>query len=273
MNLATLDHLIERDNTNIFDKNAKRNRGLLSLWYEILIFVFIFVLVFVLAVVFTNANLFINSLGFDNSGHVNSIINLDDEAFTREFFKKDMIDLNISNREILWYDINSVLIDRIDSYVIDFNILPPVDRLIIDGISLDVPLISETSKDYGDFVNGDFDDELREWVVRYPTTPWPGMWWNTLIFGHTSQERWERNPYGTVFSHLPKLNQGDEIKMVWWWELYKYKVVTTVIRRPRDVDKEFQKRQNMDKEYITLMWCYPLWTTKQRMMVIAERVY
>jgi LPXTG-site transpeptidase (sortase) family protein len=55
--------------------------------------------------------------------------------------------------------------------------------------------------------------------------------------------------------------------------LYTYKVVETVVRWPKDVDTEFQKRQAKDKEYITLMGCYPLGTTKQRMMVMAERVY
>lgn len=94
-----------------------------------------------------------------------------------------------------------------------------------------------------------------------------------MLFGHTSQERREHNPYGTVFSHIPKLQYGDEIQLVRKGELYTYKVVETVIRRPKDVDTEFQKREAKDKEYLTLMGCYPLGTTKQRMMVIAERVF
>jgi len=64
-------------------------------------------------------------------------------------------------------------------------------------------------------VKGDFDLELRDGAVKYPTTPMPGEGGNTLIFGHTSQERREKNPYGTVFSQLPKLQYGDEIKVVW----------------------------------------------------------
>lgn len=94
-----------------------------------------------------------------------------------------------------------------------------------------------------------------------------------MLFGHTSQERREHNPYGTVFSNMGKLNYSDEVQIVWKGELYTYKVVETVIRRPKDVDTEFQKREAKDKEYLTLMGCYPLGTTKQRMMVIAERVY
>ncbi len=72
---------------------------------------------------------------------------------------------------------------------------------------------------------------------------------------------------------MGKLNYSDEVQIVWKGELYTYKVVETVIRRPKDVDTEFQKREAKDKEYLTLMGCYPLGTTKQRMMVIAERVY
>lgn len=161
---------------------------------------------------------------------------------------------------------------QLPNYHINFNILPPVSRLLIPSIGLDVPLVDVTSKYEGDFVRGDFDTELTQGVVKYPTTPEPGLDGNTLFFGHTSQEWREHNPYGTVFVHLPKLQAGDEIQVVWEGILYKYIVQEIMIRRPKEVDKEFQKRQQMDGEYITLMGCYPLGTTKQRMMVIAKRV-
>jgi LPXTG-site transpeptidase (sortase) family protein len=74
-----------------------------------------------------------------------------------------------------------------------------------------------------------------------------------MIFGHTSQERWEKNPYGTVFSNLPKLQAGDEIQLVYDGELHTYRVVETVVKRPKDVEAEFQKRQALDKDILTLM--------------------
>lgn len=189
------------------------------------------------------------------------------DALIEKYHNTESIDKTIAN------NVESVLENKLWYYGFDFNTLPPVDRVIVAGIWLDVPLVSLTDKSVTDFSQWEFDLELREWVVKYPTTPRPGEGGNTLIFWHTSQERREKNPYGTVFSNLPKLQYGDEVKLVREGELYTYKVLETVIHRPKDVDAEFQKRQEKDGEYVTLMWCYPLGTTKQRMMVIAERVY
>jgi LPXTG-site transpeptidase (sortase) family protein len=255
----------------------------LPIWVnEAKLFLAIFVAIFFGMLVFTNANLFMHALGISHSAGfgTDSLAFMDSAniaaiAADRPNIAVDTILEKYSqgSQDPLALGVQTMLENRLSYYSFDFNTLPPVDRIIIAGISLDVPLVSITSKSEGDFVRGDFDAELRDGVVKYPTTPAPGEWGNTLVFGHTSQERREKNPYGTVFSNIPKLQYGDEIQLVWKGELYTYRVVETVIRRPRDVDSEFQKRQEKDKEYITLMGCYPLGTTKQRMMVMAERVY
>ena len=278
----TLDSLIDDISYKNTSKPQKKTVRLPVFLQEIKLFWAIFIAMFFGMLVFTNANLFMHALGLVHNDYDNQSL-----AFAQEIDsmivdsaierKQDAIlekykDISITQNPVAT-NIGTVLENKLAQYDFNFNTLPPVDRLVVDGIALDVPLISVTEKSEGDFVRGDFDIELRDGVVKYPTTPMPGEWGNTLIFGHTSQERREKNPYGTVFSNLPKLQAWDEIKLVWKGELYKYKIVETVIRRPKDVDKEFQKRQNMDKEYITLMWCYPLGTTRQRMMVMAERVY
>jgi len=110
-------------------------------------------------------------------------------------------------------------------YDFDFNLLPPMDRLIVSKINLDVPLIDSKYKNENDFTQWNFDEELENGVVKYPTTPQPGFEWNTLLFGHTSQEWREKNPYGTVFSRISELDQWDEIKLIRQWKLYEYKIV------------------------------------------------
>jgi len=160
--------------------------------------------------------------------------------------------------------------EKMKSYSFDFNTVPPTNRLIISKIDLDVPIVNSKYKDQSDFTQGNFDTELENWVVKYPTTPEPWKIWNTLIFGHTSQERWKKNPYWTVFSKIPNLNIWDEITLIWWWNLYKYKIVEKIIVSPKNVDAQYKKYQNWD--FITLMGCYPIWRTDKRMMITAERI-
>lgn len=275
----TLDSLIQEQ---AIEKKPERKQ-LLPVWFnEVKMFLAIFVAIFFGMLVFTNANLFMHALGITHSAGfgTDSLAFADNKsiadittdkpiAVTDDIIKRYALDEHAP----LALDLQTVLENRISYYSFDFNTLPPVDRIIIGGISLDVPLISTSTKSEWDFIKWDFDEELTNGVVKYPTTPAPWEWGNTLLFGHTSQERREHNPYWTVFSNIPKLQYGDEIKLVWKWELYTYKVIETVIHYPKDVDTEFQKREKKDKEYLTLMWCYPLGTTKQRMMVIAERIY
>lgn len=280
----TLDSLIhDMQKTHAHKRSHTKKVTALSRLSEIKVFAVIFISIFLGAIVFTNANLFMQALGMDTVVSWNSLAvadaNIADIVDKRAEHEQEVDALiqkyhnSESVEQTVGTDVQSVLKNKLSYYGFDFNTLPPVDRVVVSSIWLDVPLLSLTDKSVVDFGQGDFDTELREWVVKYPTTPTPGEGGNTLIFGHTSQERREKNPYGTVFSNIPKLQPDDEIKIVRGWELYTYKVVETVVHRPKDVDKEFQKRQDKDAEYVTLMWCYPLGTTKQRMMVIAERVY
>lgn len=278
----TLDSLIHDMHKSQYTSHVKNTKWLSRL-SEVKTFAAIFIAIFFGAIVFTNANLFMQALGLDTVASWNSlavasadIADIVDkragheqevDALIQKYHNSESVEQTVGT------DGESLLKNKLSYYGFDFNTLPPVDRVVVPSIWLDVPLISIVDKSLVDLARAEFDSELREWVVKYPTTPTPGENGNTLIFWHTSQERWEKNPYGTVFSNLPKLQYGDEIKLVRNWELYTYKVVHTAIHRPKDVDTEFQKRQEKDGEYVTLMWCYPLGTTKQRMMVIAERVY
>ena len=161
---------------------------------------------------------------------------------------------------------------NLDSYDFSFNLLPPTNRLVIPAINLDVPLVETNVHDYKKFTETTFDADLENWVVKYPTTPNPWEWWNAFFFGHTSQEYWKSNPYGTVFRRIPQLKENDKIQVVRDWVLYEYKVLKTVIVKPKEVNDTYVNFWEEGKEYITLMWCYPIWRTDKRMMVFAEKI-
>jgi LPXTG-site transpeptidase (sortase) family protein len=133
-------------------------------------------------------------------------------------------------------------------------------------------LITSDHKEIDDFSNGDFDDELMKWVVKYPTTPEPWEIGNTLIFGHTSSEAWKKNPYATVFKDIPTLQNGEVIKVIREWQLYKYQIIDHRIVLPKDVNTNYLEFQDKKKDYITLMWCYPIGKAAKRYLVIAEAI-
>ncbi len=178
----------------------------------------------------------------------------------------------ISTQQEVATDMNHYLQQNLDSYDFSFNLLPPTNRLIIPTINLDVPLVESSVVTYKDFTETSFDSDLENWVVKYPTTPNPWEWWNAFFFGHTSQEYWKKNPYWTVFRNIPQLKENDKIQIVREWVLYEYKVVKTVIVRPKDVNDTYVDFWEKWKEYITLMWCYPIGRTDKRMMIFAEKI-
>jgi len=178
----------------------------------------------------------------------------------------------ISLQQDIAPSMDNYLQNNIDSYDFSFNMLPPTNRLIIPAISLDVPLIQTDINNYSDFTESTFDADLENWVVKYPTTPNPWEWGNAFFFGHTSQEYWKNNPYGTVFRRIPQLRENDKIQVVRDGVLYEYKVVKTIIVKPKNVNDTYMNFWETGEEYITLMWCYPVWRTDKRMMVFAERI-
>lgn len=178
----------------------------------------------------------------------------------------------VSLQQDIATDMDHYLQQNLDSYDFSFNLLPPTNRLIIPAINLDVPLVESSITTYKDFTETSFDSDLENWVVKYPTTPNPWDWGNAFFFGHTSQEYWKKNPYWTVFRNIPQLKQNDKIQVVWDWVLYEYKVLKTVVVRPRDVNDTYVNFWEAGKEYITLMWCYPIGRIDKRMMIFAERI-
>lgn len=169
-------------------------------------------------------------------------------------------------------DMNHYLQQNLDNYEFSFNLLPPTNRLIIPAINLDVPLVETSISNFDNVTETTFDPDLENGVVRYPTTPTPWEGGNAFFFGHTSQEYRKNNPYGTVFRRIPQLKEGDKIQVIRDWVLYEYKVLDTVVVKPKNVNDTYMNFGEEWKEYITLMWCYPIGRTDKRMMVFAEKI-
>lgn len=148
--------------------------------------------------------------------------------------------------------IQEYLQSNIANYNLDFNMLPPTDRVIIPRINVNAPLRqSSFTKHIDEISTADFDKDLYHGIVQYPTTPSAGAGGNTLIFGHTSYESRKNNPYATIFSQLPKLQNGDIMQVIQNGKLYEYEIINKSIISPQKVNEEYLKYT--DGDYLTLL--------------------
>lgn len=162
--------------------------------------------------------------------------------------------------------------NRLAWYKTPFSLLPPGKHVRIHRLWVDAPIVDISYASAEQMEHGAFHDELAQWVVKYPFTADPWQKWNTLIFWHSSVDFWETksNPYGFIFSHLNELQVGDTIEIVRNGQQHMYRVEETVIKSPTEVNEVVTKFSN-DK-FLTLMACYPRFSTAQRILVVAKAI-
>jgi LPXTG-site transpeptidase (sortase) family protein len=170
----------------------------------------------------------------------------------------------IDIRDIVW-DIKTEEIN------LDIEIIPFVNRVVIPKIAKNIPLVDINQGNVEDFdeLNDVFMDELKWWVVRYPGSAKPWNFWNSFIFGHSSNFPWIEWDYNDVFALLDRLEIWDEIITYYEWQKYVYRIKEKKVINPNDVS--VLKRDTGKKE-ITLMTCWPIGTTYNRLLLIGEIV-
>ncbi len=151
-----------------------------------------------------------------------------------------------------------------------FSVTPYENRIIIPRINKNVPLVDVSVEAHADFdtMHEVFMEELKKGVVRYPGTAEPGQIGNAFIFGHSSNYPWIQSEYNDVFALLDQLQKDDEIIVYYQQKKYTYRVTDRVVVKPGDV-KALEGRDPTKKE-LSLMTCWPIGTTLERMILFAE---
>lgn len=98
-------------------------------------------------------------------------------------------------------------------------------------------------------------DNLSEHLIQYPGTALPGKKGNAVIFGHSILPSFY-NPknYISIFSLLPTLKKGDEIKIYYDGIEYLYKVESMFEVLPTDIQV---LAQDSSDSFLTLVTCTP----------------
>ena len=165
--------------------------------------------------------------------------------------------------------LNHIAADK--NIALNIDITPYENRIVIPKIGKNIPLVdveNRTVKNVKELEDV-FMKELVNGIVRYPGSAKPGQEWNAFIFGHSSNFPWLEGKYNDVFALLDNVVFGDEIIAYYDQKKYVYKVTQKRVIRPGDTSV-LQKVEG--KKQISLMTCWPVWTTLNRMIVIWELV-
>ena len=139
------------------------------------------------------------------------------------------------------------------------------NRLIIPKLNIDVPVHFEVGLD-------DVMAKMNEGVVHYRingASAYPGEIGNFVITGHSAGDIYSANQYKFIFSGLERLEPGDIIYVHYNEVRYTYKMTGSEIIEPTEVSKLIL---DTDKPMLTLVTCWPLGTSRYRLLISAEQV-
>jgi len=151
------------------------------------------------------------------------------------------------------------------------TITPYENRIVIPKIGKNIPLldIKQKTVDGIEELNDIFMEELENGVIRYPGSAKPWEDGTTFVFGHSSNFPWIKWDYNQVFALLDKVVFNDEIIVYYNQKTYTYKIRKKEIIKPGHVGV---LKRNKGRSEITLMTCWPIGTTLNRMIVIGDLV-
>lgn len=138
------------------------------------------------------------------------------------------------------------------------------NMVYIESLGISVPL--QYAKEANE---KSYQEALLNGVGHHPDTAMPGELGNVYIFGHSSDYRWSKGKYKTIFATLPKIKIGAEIVVTDnLGNAYKYKVTQSL--RVEATDIQWLSQEGYQKKLLTLQTSYPVGTAKARWVVRAE---
>ena len=112
-------------------------------------------------------------------------------------------------------------------------------------------------------------EKLQEGVISLSDFTPPPQNGQTIVFGHSSDYSWNNNDYATVFTLLPKLENGDEIKVITETESFIYTVKKSLIT---GADLSGLTTALPSENQLILSTCYPIGFFSKRFNIIATPI-
>ncbi len=112
---------------------------------------------------------------------------------------------------------------------------------------------------------------LNHGAVAYPHSASPGSVGSLIVAGHSSppDEKSKASAYGHLFASLPDIEIGQDIVVRSGRDTITYRIDTKEVVSPQHT--EILRQQN-DESILRVITCYPVGTTRNRMIITARKI-
>lgn len=141
----------------------------------------------------------------------------------------------------------------------------PEPKIVIPKINVEIPVVYDVKS----IEEKDIQKGLERGVVHYASTPSPGEKGNGVIFGHSSNNIFNKGQYKFAFVLLSRLNAGDTFMLTKDGTRYVYRVYDKRIVKPTDLSV---LGSTAKPATVTLITCDPPGTSINRLVVIGEQI-
>ena len=107
---------------------------------------------------------------------------------------------------------------------------------------------------------------LKKGIGHAKGSSLPGEPGPVFLFAHSSDNFLNTGRYNAIFLLLNSLSSGDEIKVYYQGDLYRYSVVEKAVVWPGEVDRNVRDRSG---NFVVLQTCWPPGTALKRLLVFG----
>ena len=188
---------------------------------------------------------------------IGSIQRMDSKRIAYDIYFSFLTELSPTKEQIL--GTNSILVENgsIEEYLDEDLEIDPVleklnTKLYLDSVNIE-----------GNIFQGITSQTMDKGFWHFPTSVYPGQRGNSVIIAHRYLHM---PPAKDTFFNLDKVKKGDSIIIEQDDEKFTYIVSEVKIVEKNDISV----LQDSNDYQMTLITCTPLWTSKQRLIVVAK---
>lgn len=139
-------------------------------------------------------------------------------------------------------------------------------EVIIPKLNAQLPVVYDSNS----LAEDDIQKALEKGVFHYPTTASPGQDGNVAIFGHSSNNIFNKGKYKFAFVLLREMEPGDIFYLTHKGKVYTYKVFTKKVVTPEET--WVLTSTEGKKATAALITCDPPGSTRHRLVVWGEQI-
>jgi len=166
-----------------------------------------------------------------------------------------------ANRAEAFIDVDSIPAKNLYPPLTNIGPTESGDWIRIPAIDINVPLALSPSLNDKDIL-----ETLSQGAALYPNGISPGHLGNTFVSAHSTGEPW-KGKYRFAFLKINQLEPGHLLHLDYQGTRYTYRLTNKELIKPT---ADYRVVSNRPVPTVTLMACWPLWSTNQRQLIHAD---